>query len=87
MITCDKCAFCSEIQGGSLYCARTDHFIPSIGCEDGQSRTEFVTNADRIRAMTDEELAEWLCDQIVDRNIGVPPETWLEWLKQEVDNG
>ena len=37
------------------------------------------TNADRIRAMTDEELAEWLderCDY-------APPFGWLEWLRQE----
>ena len=36
------------------------------------------TNADRIRAMTDEELAEWLeahCYQY----------GWLDWLKQEVE--
>ena len=39
-----------------------------------------ITNADRIRAMSDEELAEWLdryCFQY----------GWLEWLKQEVDDG
>ena len=46
-----------------------------------------MTNADRIRAMSDEELAEFICDQIIDRNIGIPPETWLDWLKQEVDDG
>lgn len=42
------------------------------------------TNADRIRGMTDEELAEFICYQIIDRNIGIPLETWFEWLKQEV---
>ena len=42
------------------------------------------TNADRIRRMTDEELAEFICYQIIDRNIGIPLETWFEWLKQEV---
>lgn len=31
-----------------------------IGC-DGSRYTK-QTNADRIRSMTDEELAEWLCD-------------------------
>lgn len=39
-----------------------------------------ITNADRIRSMTVEELAEFLsrndpeCD---------PPEWWLRWLKEE----
>ena len=42
-----------------------------------------MTNADRIRSMTDEELAEWIHDQIIDRNIGIPSDTWLDWLKQE----
>lgn len=42
------------------------------------------TNADRIRSMTDEELAEFIRDQIIDRNIGIPSETWLDWLRQEV---
>ena len=41
------------------------------------------THADRIRSMTDEELARFICDQIIDRNIGIPSETWLDWLKQE----
>lgn len=41
------------------------------------------TNADRIRSMTDEELAEFIRDQIIDRNIGISTETWLDWLKQE----
>lgn len=40
------------------------------------------TNADRIRAMTDEELAEWL-----DNNTCRFPiyKDWLNWLRQEVD--
>lgn len=42
------------------------------------------TNADRIRFMTDEELAGWLakndpeCDS---------PEWWLNWLRQDVEEG
>lgn len=30
-------------------------------CVDGPCAEEVLTNADRIRSMTDEELAEWLC--------------------------
>ena len=54
--------------------------------ECGLSRKNFkpITNADRIRAMTDEELAEFIRDQIIDRNMGIPSETWLDWLRQEV---
>lgn len=47
-------------------------------------RTVGPTNADKIRSMTDEELAEFIYIQIIDRNIGVPVEAWLDWLKREV---
>lgn len=55
-----------------------------------------TTNADRIRAMTDEEMADWFIeiqDDVADYYDGghaVAPElptmknSWLEWLKQEV---
>ena len=46
-----------------------------------RSRTIEPTNADKIRAMTDEELAEFLCDVWRD---GCQPGDWLNWLKQEV---
>lgn len=36
------------------------------------------TNADRIRSMTDEELAEWIISITEDLTT-----RWLDWLKQE----
>ena len=43
-----------------------------------------LTNADRIRSMTDEELAEWASaitlDEFGDKKY------WLDWLKQEVES-
>lgn len=48
------------------------------------------TNADRIRAMTDEELAEFLWDEWMDRIICEKMDTkesMLKWLKKEVDDG
>ena len=42
------------------------------------------TNADRIRAMTDEELAVWLAKNDPECD---PPEWWLDWLKQKVEDG
>ena len=38
-----------------------------------------ITNADRVRAMMDEELADWL---VMNGN-GDDFQSWLEWLKQE----
>ena len=44
-----------------------------------------MTNADRIRAMTDEELAQHLC--FWDNSaLHASSERWLDWLKQEVDD-
>lgn len=59
-------------------------------CED-QKPLKPVTNADRIRAMSDEELALYLHNLEAQAiNVGradMQPEsveTWLDWLKQEV---
>lgn len=41
------------------------------------------TNADRIRAMSDEKLAAFICSLLIDRNIEVTSEAWLDWLRQE----
>lgn len=45
-----------------------------------------MTNADRIRAMTDEELAEWIHKHDCHTNLyGYDSrEAVLDWLKQEV---
>lgn len=55
---------------------------PEIMC--GEFHPKPITNADRIRSMNDEELAEWLCDIA-----GWLPmyegkmHPILDWLKQE----
>ena len=53
------------------------------------SPTEPLTNADRIRAMTDEELAKHFSTMICDINEGVEyhaaPKIWLEWLQQPAE--
>lgn len=42
------------------------------------SASTLITNADRIRAMSDEELAKWLSQEY-------RSDDWLEWLKEEVE--
>ena len=42
------------------------------------------TNADCIRAMTDEELAEWISCGGYGDGYGNSEAEWLEWLKEEV---
>jgi len=44
------------------------------------------TNADRIRSMTDEELAEKLTEIAKSDMWETDMEWWLEWLKKEVDD-
>ena len=47
-----------------------------------------ITNADRIRAMTDEELAHFL-EMKAGRFVSfypTPAKNWLDWLRQEVAN-
>ena len=50
---------------------------------------EPITNSDRIRAMSDEELAEYLAEIGSEANNGViysdRPEEWLEYLKQPAE--
>ena len=61
-----------------------------------------MTNADRIRAMTDEELADFIndaeygliehpgmcdvCKEYRLTNLNVCKNCWLDWLKQEANN-
>lgn len=52
------------------------------------------TNADRIRAMTDEELAEFLKSIVQSMSLPIACilpntfiESWLDWLRQEVEEG
>lgn len=67
---------------------------PCRGCEDydapdgcksngGCGRTQ--TNADRIRSMTDEEMAEWVWGaETAGRAYGPRgKKAWLDWLKEE----
>ena len=57
-----------------------------------------MKNGDAIRAMTDEELAEWLTmieKRVIKNALSKPfmytdeqlKADWLDWLKQEADNG
>ena len=52
-------------------------------------RRKPITNADRIRAMSNEELAEWIVEQVRGKYIygyGDPVQAMLEWLRKECDD-
>lgn len=59
---------------------------------------EVKTNADRIRAMSDEELAEFMCHNVSNGTVNcafcsanefchMGHNGWLDWLKQEAEDG
>lgn len=83
MSECKNCA-----NDGNEYC---------FACNNG-NQFKSITNADRLRAMTDDELAKYLCKLISDGVMMAIPgahysnadieelnQNWLDWLKQEVD--
>ena len=39
--------------------------------------------SDMIRIMTDEEMADLIFELVIDRNVGVPADAWLQWLQSE----
>ena len=82
MISCSKCKKANlPIDAGG--CIKTGGIV-DIGCEYGELRNP--TNADRIRAMSDEDLAKKISGiESFALTCGAPwpPEKWIEWLQQE----
>lgn len=90
---CDKCAHCG-------YCDMATfggHEPPITACSQFKEKSQ--TNADRLRAMSDAEIADFLCD-IGECDRRCPAKigdcifsdsncrsAWLDWLKQEVKDG
>ena len=72
--------FCSKFNSerckASSRCAYD--FYPGAECE----RFEAKTNFDKLKELSVEQFADWLCDQIVDRNIAVTLDAWIGWLNQ-----
>lgn len=96
MKTCENCKY-SEPMVGALACMGQKgmpYVRPTDSCD--RWKTMKQTNADRIRAMSDEELAV-ICEDGCPPNHECPPmdreeigkksacqQCWLDWLKQEV---
>lgn len=64
-----------------IRCPMQDGYkVDECNHKDCHYRTETITNADRIRAMNDDELAEFLIDLTDDGNLRI-----REWLKQPAE--
>ena len=92
MIYCPDCRFriVSNLRSGASYCAYYNSPNETIlGCESGESK--IITNADRIRAMSDEELAKTISGEEIYPWCTKPCEydnctdCVLAWLKQEAE--
>ena len=66
-------------------CLGTKEVDPCPGYEKCQHFKPYrMTNADRIRAMTDEELAEWMAEcNAYEENANA--RQWMPWLKQPAE--
>lgn len=70
----DECKNCANMDND--YC---------FACDNG-NQFKPMTNADRIRSMSDEELAEWASiieNNAAATNSGWLPSRWLGWLRRE----
>lgn len=85
------CVYCTE----DGYCKKYSDEEVTSWCVQGPCNDEKPSNADRIRAMTDEELAMWINDVTTNAlsvlTLGSDKQTktifhWLDWLKEEVDD-
>ena len=84
MSVCDKCCFRVITKQNELFCSIENCLCKEVFyCEDYEPIVKPITNADLIRSMTDEELADYLRwhNDMYSRN-GMD---WLDWLKQEVE--
>ena len=82
---CKRCAN-KRICSSAMLEARNSYMTGCSRFEEAKPQT----NADRIRGMTDEELAEYLdgvCHDLWQMFVAAPQKMWLDWLKQEVPNG
>lgn len=77
------CADCKHFSAETCYCKRSKVTVCSCyGCCEG-ART--VTNADKIRALSDDELAEWMSHE-PQPGCGCL-ECWQIWLQQPANAG
>lgn len=81
LVICEKCLGKGHVNGGD------ENSTWSKTCEDcrgiGFVRVP-MTNADHIRAMSDEELAEWMAECNAYKE-NADASQWLPWLKQPAE--
>ena len=78
----------------TTYATMMSNLVPNTAEPFKNLSKPYKSNADRIRAMTDEELAEWIASQPIECDCSALKckgcgddcyAAWLDWLKQEVE--
>lgn len=75
------CVYCTE----DGYCKKFSDKEVTSWCVQGPCEYEKPSNADRIRAMTDEELSNYIW-QLQNTKERRSTNGWIDWLKKEVDD-
>jgi hypothetical protein len=76
--------------GKDEYCEKRGWDFKRTDCPDFRDKGKPITNADRLRAMSVEELAEFLYDGCCRKREAFPcsdvgcKKCWLDWLKEGV---
>ena len=79
------CIYCTE----DGYCKKFSDKEVTSWCVQGPCNDEKSSNADKIRSMTDEELAVWIVHKTEGNGFDGYEESvkaWLYWLKQGVSD-
>ena len=95
MRSCRECCYAAPT-GANLYCSMNDCYVGELTCDDFEPIVKAKTNADRIRAMSDEELAQFFHDSVAcgdcpvgdskcKRAFALCKNTALAWLKSPVE--
>ena len=83
---CDGCKYKGEYQVMMFrpmgVCNRGSNLVEAVQNYESEKCPYKKTNADRIRAMSDEELAEYIYKHF---NQDYNTETFLEWLKKSME--
>jgi len=81
-VTCKDCVYAAQ-PTTTMRCKNHGIFIGSNAVVCNEFKGKPQTNADRIRAMTNEELAEYLSGDEAYERTHWSMRHWLDWLKQE----
>ena len=96
------CKTCCHDDGDVGFCDKCyyNHILEEKGIPptEYEANTKPITNADRIRAMSDEELAEFMCHNVSNGTVNcafcaaaefcrMGHNGWLDWLREEVTDG